>query len=593
MTAIREGVGEPLDKLQLRVTCTSNLLPGHPAWAPLGGSYSLDFGQFGDWGRVLLNADDDRFVVWVVLLADVVASNALEQVAEADDGAIDRLLEPVIVALDGRLAQRPDAGLLVAWSAPQGGSAIESAKRRPTWSALALRLEELLYDRARRFPALYLLPLDRMLARRGTDACLDPRNFYSARCHFASAGLRAMAEQIGEIMQRVEAPAKKALVLDCDNTLWGGTVGEDGLGGLQLGQDGIGQAHLDFQGAALSLARKGVLLALASKNDEADVWQVFDGHAAMVLRRADISSHRINWDEKSENISAMAGELGLGLDSFVFWDDNPLEREKVRRDLPQVLTPEVPPNVDAWPSLLADLTAFASFESTTEDRNKANQYTARRRFQVESRARVDETDFLRSIDLSPKAVGIDAGTIARAEQLCAKTNQFNLRTVRHRAAEISAMGFAGHNVAFLVHLADRFGDHGNVALVICRDTSNPAVAFLDTFLVSCRVLGRHLEAWALHACASELRGKGVRWLLAEYRPTGRNQIAANFLPEHGFVRVEGAENTALLRTTGYDNEQVSGAIPYLADLHTIIIPHLEVFDRVATDDSQPAKAAVS
>ena len=153
-------------------------------------------------------------------------------------------------------------------------------------------------------------------------------------------------------MERVNAPSRKVLVLDCDNTLWGGTVGEDGLEGLQLGQDGIGQAYLDFQSAARSLARKGLLLALASKNDEADVWQIFDGHAAMVLRRADIASYRIDWSEKSENIGAMAEELGLSLDSFVFWDDNPLEREKVRRELPQVLTPEVPPNVDAWPSLL-------------------------------------------------------------------------------------------------------------------------------------------------------------------------------------------------------------------------------------------------
>jgi FkbH-like protein len=243
--------------------------------------------------------------------------------------------------------------------------------------------------------------------------------------------------------------------------------------------------------------------------------------------------------------------------------------------------------------MLAGMSAFARFESTSEDRDKANQYTARRRFQVESRGRVDETDFLRSIDLNPKTVAIDAGTIARAEQLCAKTNQFNLRTVRHRAAEISAFASTARNVAFLVHLADRFGDHGNVVLVICRETSNPSVAFLDTFLVSCRVLGRHLEAWALHACASKLRSKGVRWLLAEYRPTGRNQIAADFLPKHGFVRVEGSESTALLRTTGYGNEQESEAVPYLADLHTIIIPHLEVFDRVATNDPLPAKAAVS
>jgi FkbH-like protein len=593
MTAISDRVTRTVEKQSLKVTCTSNLLPGHAAWAVFDESYSLDFGHYGDWGRVLLNDGDDRFVVWVVLLADVISSTLLEQWRELDDVAIDRLLEPVVDALDNRLSQRPDVGLIVAWSVPQAGSAIESAKRRPAWTCLAERLEELLYERARRHPALYLLPIDRFLARRGVDACFDPRNFYAARCHFSAAGLRALAEQIAEIMERVNAPSRKVLVLDCDNTLWGGTVGEDGLEGLQLGQDGIGQAYLDFQSAARSLARKGLLLALASKNDEADVWQIFDGHAAMVLRRADIASYRIDWSEKSENIGAMAEELGLSLDSFVFWDDNPLEREKVRRELPQVLTPEVPPNVDAWPSLLAEMSAFARFESTTEDRDKVKQYTARRRFQKESRDQVDETDFLRSIELRPKMVAIDVGTIARAEQLCAKTNQFNLRTVRHGRAEIRAVVSGARNLAFLVHLADRFGDHGNVVLVICRETPNPAVAFLDTFLVSCRVLGRHLEAWALQACVLALRARGFRRLLAEYRPTGRNQIAADFLPEHGFVRAEGADNTALLRGAAPGVEQGAAAVSYLADLHTIVIPHLEVFDRVATNHSQPAKAAVS
>jgi FkbH-like protein len=166
-----------------------------------------------------------------------------------------------------------------------------------------------------------------VFAKQGRDRCFDNRNYYAAHCRLSMTGLGSLAGALAEVFQRLSAPARKVLVLDCDNTLWGGVVGEDGVGGLTLGQDGTGSAYVDFQRAIRRLAGRGTVLALASKNEEADVWSVFDSHPAMALKREDIAAWRINWGDKADNIAALAEELGIGLDSIAFWDDNPIERE--------------------------------------------------------------------------------------------------------------------------------------------------------------------------------------------------------------------------------------------------------------------------
>ena len=190
-----------------------------------------------------------------------------------------------------------------------------------------------------------------------------------------SRGL-ALAHGIAEIAERLTQPAKKVLVLDCDNTLWGGVVGEDGLDGIRLGEDGVGRAHQAFQESVLYWMNQGVLLTLASKNNEADVWEVFDKRPAMRLRRGDLVAWRLNWSEKSRSLEEMAEDFGLGLDSFLFWDDNPLEREKMRRSLPQVCVPEVPPDATLWPEMLLNLPELQRFRVTAEDRRKRSQYAA-------------------------------------------------------------------------------------------------------------------------------------------------------------------------------------------------------------------------
>ncbi|MBI5524064.1 MAG: HAD-IIIC family phosphatase [Desulfarculus sp.] len=575
---------------RIQICGTSFLLPGNPAWSALGQGWEPVFAGFDEWPRLLLDpvppVDPPAALAWVLFLEDLLPAAALAPaLALKDPGqrrqALAELLAPLLLPLDARLANHPQTPVIVAYSLPAVGSAIESGRGLPAWEHARQALEELLRARVDQHPGLLLLPLDRQLARLGLDQAFDDRNLYAARCRLSQAGLRVLAGCLGQLLERQKTAAKKVLVLDCDNTLWGGVVGEVGLAGLALGQDGLGKAFQDFQRAAQDLGRTGILLAIVSKNNEEDVWEVFDQHAGMVLTRDDLVAFKVNWRDKASNLLELAADLDLGADSFVFWDDNPLEREVVKARASQVTVVDPPADVTRWPRLLRDLPLFGRFETTTEDAKKKAQYQARAQFKAEQGRVVDETGFLRSIALKPSLVPIGQGSVARAAQLCAKTNQFNLRVIRHTQADILALADEPGAVAFLGHLADRFGDHGNVALVLARPTADPEVAFLDSFMLSCRVLGRHFEAWMLARAVAQLRERGASWLIAEFIPQKRNQVAQDFLAGHGLMPWDQAPAPARERLAPLC--QGLGGQIHLAELASLTIPYLEIYDETQAD----------
>lgn len=302
---------------------------------------------------------------------------------------------------------------------------------------------------------------------------------------------------------------KKVLALDCDGTLWDGIVSEDGDQGVR--------PYVEFQRAAKKLSRQGVLLVLVSKNDENLVWSVFDNNSNMVLDRNDIVGYRINWNEKSESLRHLAEELDIDLDSFVFWDDTIMEREKVRAST-SVIVPNLPLLVEDWASHLQQ--EFYCDEVTQDDIDRAKHYRSRALFQKEKTSS-NPHQFLESIGMTPRIIELDSEeSLARAEQLCARTNQFNLTTIRHDKESIARMN------GFLVGLTDKYGDHGLVGLVLTKCINEDVI--LDSFLLSCRVVQRELEVWMLNKCCERIQGKNK--LLVRYTPTKRNGMAAQFLP---------------------------------------------------------------
>jgi FkbH-like protein len=527
---------------RITIAGTSSLLPGNPAWRSLQSEYALAFADFNEWGNALFRGESEEregnAFLLTVFLQDLVPADqiaAWHATGTCDREKVRTQLEPLFMGIDHFLTHYTSTPLLVAWGNVAQEAAIESAQHWSIWEQIERQWESELRERQVRSKSLYALSLNRIFANAGLGQCLDSRNYYGARCRMSQRGLTELTRQAATLLARITNPAKKVLALDCDNTLWGGVIGEDGLAGIQLGQDGLGAAYVDFQRQIRSLSERGILIVLLSKNNQEDVWSVFDQHPAMVLRREDIAAARINWKNKSENLAAIARELSLGADSFVFLDDNALERESIRTQMPDVCVPEIPSEVWQWPSWLESSPLFASFQTTQEDSRRRQLYQARSNFELSSRTATSENEFLKNIGLCASALPVNDATIARAVQLTVKTNQFNLRTMRYDEPTLRQVIERENTTSFVVHLSDKFGDHGNVGLVIARSTNVSHIGYLDTFLLSCRVLSRHLENWMLQECIRRLRAKGVEILLAEFIPTERNQIAANFLPENGFT----------------------------------------------------------
>ena len=556
--------------MKLVISGSSFLLPGNKAWRTLDRRVNLAFADYGDWSGTLRHAAPEDAVAVVLFLDD------LGDVHRRDEAEIRGLLGGFLELVHHRLGQARSP-TIVAFASCDDATVVQTARRASTASRVREWFFGEAYALASRHDQLSVIDLDRLFGSLGRDVALDPRNWYVAHCRLSSRGLAAESDAVAKILEGYRTPAAKVLVLDCDNTLWGGVVGEDGIEGLVLGQDGLGQAFVDFQAAARALSRTGIVLAVASKNNENEIQEVFEHHESMVLERADIVAWRVNWQEKARSVREIAEELGVGLDSVVFWDDSPFERDRMRQALPEVLTVDVQADVWHWPRQLASLDGFARFAVTGDDLQRTEHYRRRARFVSDKTDAVDETAYLKSIRLAPSAHAFDPSTIPRAAQLCGKTNQFNLRTVRHTADDLAALAAPNPDLCFLTRLEDAYGEHGFVGLVCLRALDADTV-FLDTLLVSCRVLGRHLETWMLSHALAMAHKHGYRTLVGEFIPSERNHVAARFFEQHGFSIVGRPERDQAASAAWSDRLHNSSGPLYSLSTAVRHLPFLDVYE---------------
>ena len=514
----------------LSITGSSFLVPANRSWADLSDLYELKFGEYGEWSAAVSGAATTDIVVAVVILDDIIRSQGM------DDESIKVICESIFRLISSRL-ERSNGVTIVAILSGEAHSAVRNAKIMTQRYRIHHWMVERLQSLADQFPHLYIMNLDAVFSSIGLEKALDSRNWYFAHCRLSSMGIRLLSSSIEQILYRDLNPPSKVLVLDCDNTIWGGVVGEDGLEEIQIGQDGVGKAFQEFQHVAKNLASEGVILALASKNNEQEVWNIFDNHSAMVLQKSDIVAWKIDWREKAQNIELLSKELDLGLDSFVFWDDNPMERDKVKKALPEVYTVDIPTNEHDWPKYLENLACFAKFRVTEDDTKKTKQYHTRANFVRDSIGVEDDEVYLKSIKLKATAIPIGPSNISRAVQLCAKTNQYNLRTIRHDQDGIEKLAQVNSDFCFLVGLEDVYGDHGIVGLV-CLAPINSEILMLDTLLMSCRVLGRHLESWMMTEAIERARAQGFSIVVGQFVESKRNIIASEFFSSQGFEPLE-------------------------------------------------------
>ena len=330
--------------------------------------------------------------------------------------------------------------------------------------------------------------------------------------------------------------SKKCIVLDLDNTLWGGTVGEDGFDGIKLGPQLPGNTYLEFQKNLKALKNRGIILAINSKNNFNDAIQVINEHPNMILRKEDFSSIMINWNNKVSNMYEIAQELNIGLDSIVFFDDDPVNRELMRTSLPDILTVELPKDSSEYVNTLHELPEFSMFEITDEDSKRSEMYAqqqTRKEFEIST---PNLEDLLRNLSLELIIKKSNNFTNPRISQLILKTNQFNLTTKRYTAEEILNFTNDENIIVGCAQVKDKFGDHGITGVFIIKKL-NSSEWFLDTFLLSCRIIGREIEKGILNYIINEAKKNGIKIIKSQYVRTEKNTPIQDFLPNCGFKQI--------------------------------------------------------
>jgi FkbH-like protein len=390
-----------------------------------------------------------------------------------------------------------------------------------------------------------LLDVARASERDGIDAWFDAGCWLQGKLEIAPRAAPLYGDMVARILAAQRGLSKKCLVLDLDNTLWGGVIGDDGLEGIVLGEgSAVGEAHLALQRYAKQLKERGVVLAVCSKNDARVVEAVFHEHPEMLLCRSDIAVFLANWDDKVENLKAIANKLNIGIDSLVFVDDNPVERARVRQGLPTVAVPELGEDAAHFVRCLADAGYFEAVAFTSEDRHRAEQYAANaeREVLLESAQSIDE--FLRGLKMSVAFGPFTTADHARVVQLFNKTNQFNTTTRRYTSEEVTYFANLPDALTLQFRLLDRIGDNGLVSAMILRPTpDHEKVLEIDNWVMSCRVFGRGLEFEAMNIVVEAARRRGARALLADYIATSKNNVISGLYPSLGFIAVGGPEAT--------------------------------------------------
>jgi FkbH-like protein len=396
------------------------------------------------------------------------------------------------------------------------------------------KLNACLIERYQSNPRIQILDLDALVSYAGCQNAMSPQMMSMARIPFSETFLAMLARRVISHIIATLGLARKCLVLDCDNTLWGGIIGEDGLDGIQIGHDSPGREYLEFQKTILELYEQGVILAINSKNNRDEVMRVFNEHPQMLLREKHFASIMVNWDLKPQNMQKIAEQINIGLDTVVFIDDNPAERQMMRQSLPQVETLEMPADPSLFARTLRETGCFARAYLTEEDKNRGQIYAAQRQRDQFQQSCATLEDFLKSLEMVVSIRPAGKDDIKRVAQLTQRTNQFNLTTRRYTEADIAAMAQNKDWRIYVLGLKDKFGDNGTVGLALVE--AKEKNWRIDTFLMSCRVIGRQVEDALVDRICRDAAKAGCMTISAEYIPTTKNNLVAGFWDKMGFEK---------------------------------------------------------
>lgn len=403
-------------------------------------------------------------------------------------------------------------------------------------SGLIRQINRELRRAAKEFRGVYVLDYDALVARHGSRQWHDERKWQTARLPVAAAYLLEMAREWVRFIVPLTGRTVKVLAVDLDNTLWGGVIGEDGMSGIKVGAEYPGAAYQALQRALLDLSRRGILLAVCSKNNLDDAMEALEKHPGMLVRAKHFAALRINWTDKSQNLREIADELNVGIDALAFLDDNPFEREMVRAALPEVTVIDLPKNPLEYASAVRNCAVFERLTLSAEDQQRTEMYAAQKQRNGTEQSFQSKEDFFRFLEQEAELEPASEMTLARVSQLTQKTNQFNLTTRRYTEPQVAEMAKRPDWHIFSIKVRDRFGDHGLVGVAITHDEGEQCE--VDTFLLSCRVIGRTVETALLAYLAECAAQRGCKHLVGWFLATKKNAPARDFYQQHGFERRE-------------------------------------------------------
>ena len=391
------------------------------------------------------------------------------------------------------------------------------------------KLKENLID----MTSVYVFDFFKFIIKHGENNVFNFQNYLFGDIKISLDYIPHLANELMPYIISFLGLTKKCIVVDLDNTLWGGIVGEDGFDGIRLGPQPPGNAFIEFQKYLKALSQRGIILAINSKNNFDDAIKVIREHPFMVLKENDFSCMKINWNDKASNMREISEELKIGLDSFVFFDDDPVNRALIREIMPEITTPDLPHDPSCYSEVIQSLHDFSTFQITPEDSNRGQMYSEQK-LRIESQnSSSDISEFLKTLNLEIDIKKTNGFTIPRISQLTLKTNQFNLTTKRYQEDEIKKFSENNNILIGCAQIKDKFGDNGITGVFIVEKT-NSDEWFLDTFLLSCRVMGREVEKGMLFFIINQAKKNNVKRLKAKFIPTSKNKPIENFLPNCQF-----------------------------------------------------------
>ena len=385
--------------------------------------------------------------------------------------------------------------------------------------------------------SVYVYNFNQFVSKFGEKNIFDYRQFFIGDIKIAFDYIPYLANDLMGYVKPMLGLNRKCIVLDLDNTLWGGIVGEDEFDGIELGQSSNGKAFVEFQKHLLSLWQQGIILAINSKNNFEDAIKIIREHPDMVLKEEHFASLQINWNDKAQNLKVISEELNIGLSSIVYFDDDPVNQERIKQEIPEVLTVKLPEDPSQYTDILMSLNDFNVLQKTDEDLKRGKMYSQQRQRAELEQSTKSIDDFLKQLNIKVKIKKADKFTIPRISQLTLKTNQFNLTTKRYQEEDILKFSSDNNMIVGCAQIEDKFGDSGITNAFIIE--KNDKEWKIDTFLLSCRIIGRGIEDAIISYILNEAKNQGVEKIRADFIPTKKNIPAEAFLPNCGFKKENG------------------------------------------------------